>query len=255
MQAERALQLDAVQGFLAGRFSLGAIAGGTMIFPAPLRVAVRPVLELDGIFMLQSMSELVHAATMRNWPAASAIMDRLDQDRQFVRNGVSLKDTMHIMSRLLLPSLSRAILQHYRRIASRRMAAISLAIRLFELDRGRRPVELAELVPKYLDVLPDDLFAGDGRTFGYKPNAERPVLYSISDDGRDDGGQYELKAGGWVDLNQKDLVYFLNGDRPLDPPIAPTGSMPLSGQAVEDYSEKQVGQGDADQGEKPGEKP
>ena len=255
MQAERAMQFDTVQAFLAGKLNLGVFAGGPATFSAPLRVAVRPVLELDGIFMLQSMSELVHAATMRNWPAASAIMDRLDQDRQFVRNGVSLKDTMHIMSRLLLPSLSRATLLHFRTIASRRMAALALAIRLFELDRGRRPVELSELAPEYLGELPADPFAGDGRTFGYKPNAERPVLYSIGPNGRDDGGQHELKPGGPVSWEQMDLVYFLNGDRALGPPITPTGTTPLSGQAVEDYSEKQVGQGDADQGDKPGEKP
>ena len=131
------------------------------------------------------------------------------------------------------------------------MAAIALAIRLFELDRGWRPVKLAELVPDYLAVLPVDPFARDGRTFGYKPNAERPVPYSISDDERDDGGQYELKADGEVDLNQKDLVYFLNGDRPRKPVGPPSGASPSS-QAVEDYSQEEVGQGDSEPDEEDG---
>ena len=67
-------------------------------------------------------------------------------------------------------------------------------------------------------------------------------------DGRDDGGKYELKSNGFVDLEQKDFVYFLNGGRPRKPVEPPSGVVP-SGQAVEDYSEEEKSQGDADQDE------
>ncbi len=255
MQAERATQLDTIQAFVAGKLSMGGVVGGPASLPTLLRVAVRPVLESDGLYMLQRMSEVVQGTTLRNWPAVSVIVDREEQEQWIAQDRVSLRGAIHILSRIFLPSLSRAHLLHFRMIASRRMAAIALAIRLFELERGRRPVELAELVPGYLAELPVDPFAGDGRTFGYKPNAERPVLYSISDDERDDGGEYELKTNGNVDWNQKDLVYFLNGDRPFGPPATPISTTAPSGQAVEDYSEEDVGQGDAEQGEEAGEKP
>ncbi|MCH7873233.1 MAG: hypothetical protein IID33_16175, partial [Planctomycetes bacterium] len=75
MPAERATQLDTVQVLVSGKLSLSGIVGGPAMFLAPLRIAVRPILESDCIYMLQSMSELVHATTMRSWPAAGAILD------------------------------------------------------------------------------------------------------------------------------------------------------------------------------------
>ena len=49
-------------------------------------------------------------------------------------------------------------------------------------------------------------------------------------------------------------MYFLNGDRPLDAPPTPSGVTPLSGQAVEDYSEDEARQDDgAGLGEEDGE--
>ena len=123
----------------------------------------------------------------------------------------------HLVSSILTPSFDRSVLLHFRTLATRRMAATALAIRLYELDHGRRPASLDELVPAYLDALPADPFAADGRTFGYKPHAPSPILYSLGPDGRDDAGEYALRKRGGVDEDQKDIPFFLNGDRPRRP--------------------------------------
>jgi hypothetical protein len=121
------------------------------------------------------------------------------------------------LSRFVMAPAERTLELHFRTLAARRMAALALAIRLYELDHGQRPSSLADLVPDYLDAMPVDPFAADGRTFGYLPDLPSPILYSVNSDGVDDGGEYALKPTGDVDLDKKDLPYFLNDDRPRKP--------------------------------------
>jgi hypothetical protein len=93
---------------------------------------------------------------------------------------------------------------------------------MYELEKGRRPEKLADLVPAYLASVPDDPFAPDRRKLGYKPNANPPVLYSVNADGIDDGGAFALRSTGEIDWDVKDLPFFLNGDRPHRKPTTTT---------------------------------
>ncbi len=105
-------------------------------------------------------------------------------------------------------------MQQFHGLAQRRMAAIALAIRLYEVDHARRPAELAELIPDYLDEVPADPMAADGATFSYLPDAEIPVLYSVGENGIDDGGS------GWDKKSRTrlDIVFHLDGKLPDPPP-------------------------------------
>ena len=67
------------------------------------------------------------------------------------------------------------------------MAATGLAIRLYEIDHGRRPERLADLVPEYLPAVPDDPMDAR-RKISYLPRAKRPLLYSVGENGTDEGG-------------------------------------------------------------------
>ena len=106
---------------------------------------------------------------------------------------------------------------HFRGLAIRRMAATALAIRLYQLEHGRRPAKLADLVPKYLPAVPLDPFAAAGRPIGYLPKAPRPLLYSINADGKDQGGKYAALPEEAPDWKDYDLPFFLNADRPRSP--------------------------------------
>jgi len=95
-------------------------------------------------------------------------------------------------------------------VAERRMAAIALAIGLYRLDHGAFPETLEELVPDYLETLPEDPFAEAGVTFRYEPRRKHPVLYSIGDNGIDDGGDPPFNG---LDCGRRcDFVFFLNGE-------------------------------------------
>ncbi len=247
MSVERATQLDSVRSILSGSFNLGAL---TVWIPG--RTFIRPMLEMDGVFMLEHMTAAVAAARKRNWAEVDAVHAAGESEFRRFRAGESIRGMTRFLSGILLPSLSRAHLLHFRMIVSRRMAATGLAIRLFELDHGRRPESLDELVPSYLERVPADPFAAEGHVLGYRPDAAPVVLYSVGNDGRDDGGRFATKKNGAINWDVEDIVYFLDGDRPLKPARPPSG-MVGSGQAVEDYSEKQVDEGDADQGDDGGE--
>jgi hypothetical protein len=116
-----------------------------------------------------------------------------------------------------MPSLERAAELTFRAIAERRMAALGLAIRLYEIDHGQRPETLDALVPEYLPGLPRDPFAAADRPIGYLRDDPQPRLYSVGANGVDEGGTYQLDRSGYVDSDVADLVFFLNGDRPQAP--------------------------------------
>lgn len=103
-------------------------------------------------------------------------------------------------------------------LAYRRLMICALAIRLYEVDQGTRPSSLAVLVPDYLERVPVDPFATIDRPMTYRPDSSPPVLYSVGEDGVDDGGTCVTH-----DLAQPlspvvgDLILFLNADRPVQP--------------------------------------
>ncbi|TWT41832.1 hypothetical protein RAS1_29550 [Phycisphaerae bacterium RAS1] len=100
----------------------------------------------------------------------------------------------------------------YRYRADDRMAAIALAMRLFEHDHGRRPASLDVLVPDYLSALPLDPFRD--APLVYVADPECLHLYCVDEDEVDNGGAYSRKRD--FKKSCADRAFFLNGDRPRD---------------------------------------
>ena len=71
-------------------------------------------------------------------------------------------------------------------------ARVGLAIERYRLATGKLPDALSELVPAYLDAVPEDPF--DGKDLRYEKLGVDFVVYSIDKDLRDDGGSEELQA-------------------------------------------------------------
>ncbi len=67
---------------------------------------------------------------------------------------------------------------------------IIMALRLFELEKGRLPQVLDELVPAFLPEVPQDPHSGKPMLW----NAAAQAVYSVGPDRRDDGGRNPLKA-------------------------------------------------------------
>ncbi len=67
------------------------------------------------------------------------------------------------------------------------VARTALAVERHRLARGKVPEELAELVPQYLGQIPVDPF--DGRPLRYRRTESGYLLYTILEDGQDNGGR------------------------------------------------------------------
>jgi hypothetical protein len=65
-----------------------------------------------------------------------------------------------------------------------KVTATFLALKAYQLNHGRLPAELSELVPQFLSAVPMDDF--DGQPLRY--DRERKILYSVSTNCQDDGG-------------------------------------------------------------------
>jgi hypothetical protein len=82
---------------------------------------------------------------------------------------------------------------------ARRVVVSAIALKRFELKHGKLPETLAELAPEYLPSVPIDPY--DGKPLKYHPNEDGTfLLYSVGDDGLDDGGDVtpaKWSSGGW----------------------------------------------------------
>ena len=86
--------------------------------------------------------------------------------------------------RLLMPALRNV---HRLKCQTNVQVAVTrtlLAMKAYELDKGRLPETLEQLVPEYLDAVPIDDF--DGKPLRY--NAAKRIIYSVGKDLEDNGG-------------------------------------------------------------------
>ena len=95
-------------------------------------------------------------------------------------------------------------------------AATALAARLYRADHGGAlPATLGDLVPDYLPAVPLDPLDPAGRPLRYATLGGVPFLYSVGEDGTDDGGDpsplptpmpYRYRAADW---HRRDVLFPL----------------------------------------------
>lgn len=229
---------------------LGSGQGGALGLPPRglLGKLLAPALKLDALRAMDFYTRAAQAGLAPNYPAGR----KLIRARRQPVSG--LERNARPMSGLVMPSVERVLVLHLRAMMLRRMAATALAVRLYEAEHGRRPAALADLVPDYLPAVPDDLFAADGLTVGYRPDADRPVLYSVGPDGVDDRGAYRVTPDGGVDLEVEDLVLFLDGNRPR-PRLEGSATRPVATQTVENDRQEIDAERESHQDQRPAENP
>lgn len=241
---ERMSQLDIVRGIAnrpPGTSSTWGAAPPPSSTPWPVLwgYVITPLVELDGATMIRDRHLRLQAAAESDWVRAKRALPK--EPTQYD----TLGRVVRFLSVTWEPSLERFFLLHFRSLTSRRLAATALAIRLYQVDKGRRPQSLAELVPEYLPETPRDPFAGDGSAIGYLPEGRPAILYSVGPDGVDDGGRYTFRSGG-IDWDQLDMPFFLEGNRPTKPEDL-VGGTRSSTQAGEDQKNTEENEGDADE--------
>ncbi len=100
---------------------------------------------------------------------------------------------LHLVAKTLAPALSRIADLNLRFRAHVDLSRTALTIERHRLATGKLPDQLADLVPAYLAEVPIDPF--DGRPIRYRLTEPGYVVYSIMEDGQDNGGKEREDVG------------------------------------------------------------
>ncbi len=92
----------------------------------------------------------------------------------------------HWLTEIVMPPIEKIAQIDLRVDAQVDCARVALAIERYRLAKGSLPKELADLAPRYIDKVPIDPF--DGKPVRYKLTDPGYIVYSIGDDGTDEGG-------------------------------------------------------------------
>lgn len=95
-------------------------------------------------------------------------------------------------------------MMHTRVAALVRLLTAELAVRCYQSEQGRAPVDMEQLVPKYLQRVPIDPFSD--KPVIYRPQGTNWVLYSVGEDRVDDGGKRASPSVSGIVTN-RDLFY------------------------------------------------
>jgi len=211
-RSDRICALDTYQSIMDGTLASGqSNAPSDSSRLLTVGYLVKPLILDDDRLMLIHLQGIEQAADAPDWPAAEGLMPT------DLPHAIQANPKLHLLSSLLLPGFERCMHMDYRAGAERRLAAGALAMRLYAIDHdGRLPGRLEDLVPTYLPAVPIDPLSG--RSILYKTDAVRPRIYSVGDDGVDDGGIEQDRSLGSAKYGDKgDLVVNLKiQPRPVD---------------------------------------
>jgi hypothetical protein len=93
-----------------------------------------------------------------------------------------------IMVALMLPAVSAADTAQDRVEQSFSNLKVAFALAAHRSDVGDYPKQLTDLVPKYLEAVPPDLFATE--PLRYRPKKLGYLLYSVGPNGEDEDGRW-----------------------------------------------------------------
>lgn len=89
--------------------------------------------------------------------------------------------------RLMAPAAEKLSTSGDRAEQLSRHGVLAFALAAYHADQKKYPAALADLTPKYLKVIPDDLFSGKPLVYETTQGGYR--LYSFGENGKDDGGR------------------------------------------------------------------
>jgi len=103
----------------------------------------------------------------------------------------------HILSAIVMPPTLTPLMAEERGEMRFELVKLGFALAAFRGEHDSFPEKLAELVPKYLAEVPDDIFSDAG--LHYERLEEGHLLYSVGANGKVDGGREDYEQG-WDDI-------------------------------------------------------
>lgn len=116
------------------------------------------------------------------------------------------KGSENALAKLMLPSLARASEMLRRAEADRRATQLVYNVHLFRARNGRYPASLAEIPPDQIDDVRLDPYSG--QDFAYRLTDAGPTVYSLSNNGVDDGGVHSKRWGDDREGQSDDYVFW-----------------------------------------------
>ncbi len=164
----------------------------------------RPAAVLDLVRYMSYDTKKGVATRATTWRSALTELqiDNVHRDLLTALSRTMTETQMYSLSQ----GLERTVQMYFNHLSRRRLVVAGLAIKLVEIDMGRWPVSLDELVPDYLPEVPLDPFGGAGDRLKYIVEDGRVLVYSVASDGVDDNGS-ELKG----DPRTGDRTFYLKG--------------------------------------------
>jgi hypothetical protein len=124
----------------------------------------------------------------KSWLEVQARQQRLIAEiDKLVGESMGLRKYQFLFSAAIIPNVLKASQTVVKNETQRRLTVVAIALKRFELVHHRLPASLPELAPEFLAAVSIDPMSG--QPLRYRLNADGSfVLYSVGEDGRDDGG-------------------------------------------------------------------
>ncbi|MBN2312614.1 MAG: hypothetical protein JXM79_01715 [Sedimentisphaerales bacterium] len=157
------------------------------------------LVDMDAIIYLDFVEDYIEAIRL-HYPQRLKVSDSINARIESMSN-------IHILAREVTSGLSMVITTEARTIAHLRTARTGLAVQRYRLATGVLPDTLSQLVPAYLDAVPEDPF--DGQELRFKKRETGFVIYSIGEDLSDDGGTEKPKKRRGKNAPKWDVTFIV----------------------------------------------
>ncbi|PWU10934.1 MAG: hypothetical protein C5B50_24515 [Verrucomicrobia bacterium] len=151
-------------------------------------------LDQDNCRALERMQWLLDiaraAVAQKSFGAARHAIDVWDTEA----SNRNLYDRLRFPEPISVTALSGVVKRSLRIETERSIVISSIALKRYDLSHGKSPASLDSLAPEFLSSVPTDYL--DGKPIKYHLNQDGSfTLYSVGDDGKDDGGDPSLLPG------------------------------------------------------------
>ncbi len=154
----------------------------------------------------KTYDRMVAALRIRNRAEREQALDRIEKElEELAKNKNNLndlgetikaanagkavgKEIGNVLIGLLVPAIRKVHGAYERGEQIEMNLHVAFALAAFQKDNKNYPKTLAELSPKYLATVPNDVFSG--KPLVYKPNARGYLFYSVGLNGKDDEGRW-----------------------------------------------------------------
>jgi hypothetical protein len=184
--AERVYLLEVSRNLIRGQ--RGLELGDAPSLPESAQfssVRARPILRMMTVGQLRMYEQYISAAR-KGWPEALTAMKAVREPWCGI---------LGAFVRISRPTLDRTAVLFGRTIGEVRAAEVAVVVERYRVANGRLPKSLDELRDFAGRDLPSDPFTGKGLV--YRPQGEGFMVYSVGDDGLDDGGPLQEPEKDW----------------------------------------------------------